>query len=189
MAFWWLVTRANPSMLNEVFTRWIAPIADELPLKSAKRVAIDGKALRGRKKARFTMLSAYDSTRGLLLGQIKTKEKSNEITAIPELLKVIDVKDAVVTIDAMGCQKQIVNAIRERGGHYVIALKGNKGTLHAEAESFFQQARAVDYEETGCSRATTTDKGHSREEKREVTVIEDLDWLACRGEWRGISKR
>lgn len=187
MAFWWIITRANSSMLNQVFTRWITSIADDLLLNDSKRrIAIDGKALRGAKKNSVHYVSAYESTRGLLLGQIKTKEKSNEITAVPELLKIIDVKDAIVTIDAMGCQKQIVSDIREREGHYVIALKGNQGNLCAEAESFFQQARAVGYEGVSCSRATTNNKGHGREEKREVVISEDLEWLDCRSQWRDL---
>jgi predicted transposase YbfD/YdcC len=132
-------------------------------------------------------VSAYDNTRGLLLGQVKTKEKSNEITAVPELLKIIDVQDAIVSIDAMGCQKEIARDIRARGGHYVIALKGNQGTLLAEAQNFFDQARAVAYDGAGCSRTATVDKGHGREEKREITVIEDLEWLECRGEWQDLS--
>ena len=114
MAFWWIITRAHSSMLNQVFTRWITAIADELVFNGTKRISIDGKALRGAKKNSVHYVSAYDSTRGLLLGQVKTKQKSNEITAVPELLKIIDVKNAIVTIDAMGCQKQIVSSCRSR---------------------------------------------------------------------------
>lgn len=187
MAFWWILTRTNSDMLNKVFTRWITAIADELLVKGTKRIAIDGKALRGAKRNSVHYVSAYDNTRGLLLGQVKTKEKSNEITAVPELLKIIDIKESIVTIDAMGCQKSIAHDIRERGGHYLIALKGNQGNLHAEAENFFAQARAADYEDTGCSRATTADKGHGREEKREIVVTEALDWLDSKNEWRDLT--
>ena len=131
-------------------------------------------------------MSGYESGSGLLLGQVKTEEKSNEITAIPELLKVIDVRDATVTIDAMGCQKGIVNDIRERGGHYVIALKGNQNTLHAEAQNFFDQARAADYKWAKCKKYEATNEGHSRIEKREITITKNLDWLNCRNDWRDL---
>lgn len=187
MAFWWILTRANSDMLNQVFTRWITTIADELLVKGTKRIAIDGKALRGAKRNSVHYVSAYDNTRGLLLGQVKTKEKSNEITSVPELLKIIDIKGAMVTIDAMGCQKSIVSDIRGREGHYLIALKGNQGSLHAEAENFFIQARAAGYEGVNCSRATTVNKGHGREEKREIVVTEALDWLDCKKEWQDLT--
>jgi predicted transposase YbfD/YdcC len=187
MAFWWIITRANSNMLNQAFARWITSIADALTVKGTKRIAIDGKTLRGAKKNSVHYVSAYDDARGLLLGQVKTQEKSNEITAVPELLKVIDVTDALVTIDAMGCQKEIVRDIRDRGGHYVIALKGNQGNLHAEAKNFFEQALAVGYEGVSCSRISTVDKGHGREEKRDIVITEDLEWLECREEWRDLT--
>ena len=164
-AFWWILTRTNPEILNKAFIRWIKLVADTL-VGSEKKISIDGKTLRGDKKGLVPYVSGYESGSGLLLGQVKTEEKSNEITAIPELLKVIDVKDATVTIDAMGCQKSIVNDIRERGGHYVIALKGNQDTLHAEAQNFFDQARAAGYKGAKCKQYEAINKGHGRIEKR-----------------------
>ncbi len=120
MPFWWIITRSNSDMLNQMFIKWVKSIADTLSVKGTKRIAIDGKTLRGAKKKWVHYVSAYDYTRGLLLGQVKTKEKSNEITAVPELLEVVDVKDAIVTIDAIGCQNEIVREIRDRSGHYVM---------------------------------------------------------------------
>ena len=171
MVFWWIITRTNSNLLNQVFTKWVTSIADAIIDKGSRKIAIDGKALRGAKKNPVHYVSAYDNTRGLLLGQVKTKEKSNEITAVPELLKVIDVTDALVTIDAMGCQREIVRDIRERGGHYAIALKGNQGNLHDEVKNYFEQVRAVGFDGVSCSRANTTDKKHGREEKDRKSVV------------------
>ncbi len=184
-AFWWILTRTNPEILNQAFIKWIKLVADTLG-GTEKKISIDGKTLRGAKKDLVHYVSGYESGSGLLLGQVKTEEKSNEITAIPELLKVIDVKDATVTIDAMGCQKGIVNDIRERGGHYVIALKGNQDTLHAEAQNFFDQARAADYKGAKCKKYEATNEGHGRLEKREVTITKNLNWLDCRSDWRDL---
>ena len=187
MAFWWILTRCNSESLNNAFLKWIKSMADSIEVKGAKRIAVDGKALRGAKQSAVHYVSAYDSTRGLLLGQVKTEKKSNEIKAIPELLKVIDIKDALVTIDAAGCQKKICLLIRDLGGHYCIALKRNQGTLYAEAENFFTQARAVDYEEVPCNRSSASNKGHGRIETREVVVTNDLSWLDCKKNWKDLT--
>lgn len=184
MTFWWLLTRTNSEALNQAFTRWIVSIAENL---ECKVIAIDGKRLRGAKNNLVHYVSAYECTRGFLLGQVKTEEKSNEITAIPELLKVIDVKDAIVTIDAAGCQKTIVKDIRDRGGHYLIALKGNQGMLQAEAMNFFTQARDVGYDGVDCDRITTTDRGHGRVEIREITITHDLQWLDNLWQWQDLN--
>lgn len=187
MAFWWILTRTNAEKLNQAFMNWLRTVADTLEDNNNERViAIDGKTVRGAKNSLVHFVSGYDCTRGLLLGQKKTEEKSNEITAIPELLKVIDVKGAVVTIDAMGCQKQIVKDIRDRGGDYIIALKGNQEKLHAEAQNFFSQAREAGYKGASCRKYTSTNKGHGRIEKREVVITQNLKWLGCRKEWKDL---
>lgn len=184
-SLWWIITRTNSAALNRVFVQWIRNVASSLG-DGKKNISIDGKTLRGAKKSPVHYVSAFENNRGLLLGQLKTEEKSNEITTIPELLKVIDVNGAVVTIDAMGCQKEIVHDIRQRGGHYIIALKGNQGNLHAEVVNFFDQARSAGYKGTSCKRTTTTEKGHGRIEKREIVVTTDLEWLDCRQEWTDL---
>jgi len=185
-SLWWIITRTNPAALNQVFIGWIKNVAASLE-SGIRNISIDGKTLRGAKDRPVHYVSAFENNSGLLLGQLKTEEKSNEITTIPELLKVIDVDGALVTIDAMGCQKEIVHDIRERGGHYIIALKGNQGNLHAEALNFFDQARSADYQDVPCSRATTANIGHGRIEKREIVVTTDLQWLECRNEWRDLT--
>jgi predicted transposase YbfD/YdcC len=144
--------------------------------------------LRGSDRSKkIHLVSAWDCLRSLLLGQVKTAEKSNEITAIPELIEGLDLTGAIVTIDAAGCQKEIVRRILEKGGDYVIALKGNQGNLLAEAENFFQQAACVGYEEAGCEVSSSIEKSHGRLEERTIVVINQLDWLDSRTDWAGLT--
>jgi len=183
--FWWLITRMDPKGLEECLIGWIQSLPNEI---KQKIVAIDGKRLRGASRSqKIHLVSAWDSLKSLLLGQVKTAEKSNEIRAIPELLENIDLNNAVVTIDAAGCQKDIVKKIRERGGDYVIALKGNQGNLLAEAENFFQQAANAHYEGAECDRFSVSEKGHGRIEEREVVVTNRLDWLNLQEDWSGLN--
>lgn len=185
MVFWWLLTRLEPEPLKAAFINWTG----QLPLEiKSKLIAIDGKHLNGLVGGnKIHLVAAWESVRGLLLGQVKAEEKSNEISAIPELLDTIDITGANVTIDAAGCQKEIAKKIREKGGDYTLALKGNQGLLRAEAENFFSQAEAVDYaEDTDCQVTTTLDKGHGRIEERKVVVTNNLGWLDAREEWTGI---
>jgi hypothetical protein len=119
--FWWLLTRLNPEQLESCFIHWIQSLPEG---EKDRLIAVDGKHVRGASRLKkIHLVSAWDSHRSLLLGQVKANEKSNEITAIPELLKSIDIKDATVTIDAAGCYTSIVETIRGCGGHYFIALK------------------------------------------------------------------
>lgn len=116
--FWWLLTRLNPRQIEICFVRWIQSLPDE---DKSKLIAIDGKHLRGAgsRGKQVHLVSAWDSNRSLLLGQVKAHEKSNEITAIPELLDSLDLTNATVTIDAAGCQTDIADKIRDGGGDYV----------------------------------------------------------------------
>ena len=183
--FWWLLTRLDPKQLEISFINWIQSLPEE---DKEKLIAIDGKHLRGASKnTKIHLVSAWDSTRSLLLGQVRAAEKSNEITAIPELLNSLDLEGATITIDAAGCQTEIVEKIRERGGHYFIALKGNQETLHAEADNFFTQAKDVNYEEANCATASSCEKGHGRIEERQVVVTNQLDWLDCRSKWKDLN--
>lgn len=183
LVFWWLLVRLDPQKLQETFLHWMK----ELPTEVKERIiAIDGKRLNGASKQVVHLVSAWETGRGLLLGQMKTENKSNEITAIPRLLNTIDIKGATITIDAAGAQKKIVEEIRDLGGDYVIALKGNQGHLHDEAQNFFEQARECQYEGCDCAVAKAIEKGHGRIEEREVVVTSLLDWLDCRAEWRDL---
>lgn len=182
--FWWLLTRLNPRQIESCFVRWIQSLPDE---DKNKLIAIDGKHLRGAARIKqIHLVSAWDSTRSLLLGQVKAHEKSNEITAIPELLDNLDLTNATVTIDAAGCQTDITDKIRGGGGNYMIALKGNQGTLHAEADNFFTQAMDVGYEEADCKTSSSCEKGHGRIEERKIVITNQLDWLDCKAKWKDL---
>lgn len=183
LVFWWLIVRLDSQKLQETVLQWIR----KLPATIKERIiAIDGKRLNGASKHVVHLVSAWDTGRGLLLGQVKTEEKSNEITAIPELLNVIDLKGATITIDAAGAQKKIVDTIREKKGDYLIALKGNQGRLHDEAQNFFAQAREAGHEDCACILGRTVEKAHGRVEDREAVVTSHLDWLDCRAEWQDL---
>lgn len=183
--FWWLLTRLNPKQIESCLVHWI----QSLPKEDQERlIAIDGKHLKGAaRNQKVHLVSAWASCSSLLLGQMKTQEKSNEITAIPELIDSLDIKGATITIDAAGCQTDIVEKIREGEGNYFITLKGNQGTLQAEAENFFTQAKEVGYEEAECQVRSSCEKGHGRIEERQVAVTNDLEWLGCRSKWKDLT--
>ncbi len=121
------------------FSRWVADLSC---ITEGEVIAIDGKCLRrsidkASKKAAIYMVSAWAQQNNLVLGQVKVDDKSNEITAIPKLLSRLDITGAVITIDAMGCQKKIAKQIKQQGGDYVFSLKGNQGNLHDDVKTFF----------------------------------------------------
>ncbi len=154
-------------------------------------IAVDGKTIcnsadprTGRKP--LHIVTAFAAENDIILGQLRTAEKSNEITAIPELLSTLKLKGCIVTIDAMGCQKAITEKIKDLGGDYVVGLKGNQGKLHAEAVNFFDQVLETGAQEAGCSYAKTIEKEHGRIEEREVWVTSDLEWLDGVEEWKGL---
>jgi predicted transposase YbfD/YdcC len=169
--------RLDPDAFHRCFIEWVNTIAATVE----GVIAIDGKTLCNsgnefRKTSPLHIVHAFAAENSLLLGQLATDAKSNEITAIPELLKMLTIKGNVITIDAMGCQKDIVKQIRKQEGDYVIALKGNQGTLHAEAENFFEQAMDVGAQESDCDWASSVEKNRGRIEEREVWSC-SLDWL------------
>ena len=142
-----------------------------------KVIALDGKALRrsfAKKsgKAMLHLVTAWASESGLTLGQVACEEKSNEITAIPELLKLLNLKGCTVTIDAMGTQKEIAAQIREQKGHYVLALKGNQSGLAKDMQRLFDQGMQTNFAEMKHEVHETTERGHGREEERICHVIE-----------------
>ena len=153
-------------------------------------IALDGKTICnsgcGDEKA-IHLVSAFSAENNIVLGQIATEAKSNEITAFPSLIQLLDLNKAIVTIDAAGCQKDIASKIRDQGGDYVLALKGNQGGLHAEVRNFFNQAILVQHEEAGCDYYINEEKSRGRIEKREVWVTECLDWLPQKDDWKGLT--
>ncbi len=186
--FWTVFALLSPEALEKCFVQWVQ---SKMISQDGRVISIDGKAQRGTAKkgkphSFVHIVSAWSATGRLTLGQLKVDGKSNEITAIPKLLDVIDVEGAVVTIDAMGCQTEIADKIVEKGADYVLALKGNQGNLVDEVENYYKQAESIDFEGVECDALESKECAHGRIEKREVYTTEDIDWLPQKEEWRGL---
>jgi len=169
------------------FVAWVAALTGA----SADVIAIDGKTLRRSyqkkgAKAPIHMVSAFAARQRLVLGQVKVAEKSNEIVAIPKLLAMMAIEGAIVTIDAMGCQRDIAGQIVDQKADYVLALKGNQGTLREDVEVFAAEQKANSFKDTKVSRHETVDGDHGRIETRTYTVIHDVAWLQERHDWPGL---
>ena len=154
-------------------------------------VAIDGKTVRRSAqkrngKAGIHMVSAFAAGRRLVLGQVKVAEKSNEIIAIPKLLDQLAIEGTIVTIDAMGCQRDIAQKIIDKKADYVLALKGNQGSLREDVELFVAEQEAVGFKDCEISQHRTIDADHDRIETRMTTVIHDAEWLQERHNWPGL---
>ncbi len=180
--------RLDPDEFQRGFLAWIAALHEAT---GRQVVAIDGKALRrsfDRAKARSALhlVHAWATANHLLLGQAAVGEKSNEITAIPELLRMLELSGAIVTIDAMGCQKEIARTIREEGADYVLALKANHERLFEQVVAFFDGACAHGRKEGGIRYHREWDEGHGRTECRRCWATSDLDWLGGREEWADL---
>lgn len=157
----------------------------------AEVIAIDGKTVRRsgarkRGKPAIHMVSAFAARQRLVLGQVKVGEKSNEIVAIPALLEMMAIEGAVVTIDAMGCQRDITARIIAKKADYVLALKGNQGSLHDDVALFAAEQKANDFRDTTVSRHQTVDGDHGRIETRATTVFHEVAWLQKRHDWPGL---
>lgn len=183
----------NPDCFLDCFIGWVKQMC---PALGNDVVAIDGKALRRSLNENQTIpyiVSAWASENGLALGQVKVDEKSNEITAIPELLHALELEGCVVTIDAMGCQKDIAAKIIAKKADYVLALKGNHATVHEEVAAFFDDAVppcATECADTAMQEKMdfhqTIDKGHGRIETRRYWQSSDLDWFEDKPLWKGL---
>lgn len=174
--------RLNPTAFGKRVADWLAAVCDATGLR---HIAIDGKAVRGAKGATFSgclhLVSAWATENRLILGQEAVADKSNEITAIPALLAVLELKGALVTIDAAGCQTAIARQIREQGGDYLLAVKGNQPALHDAVLAAFDRAFATDFAGLRCDEDEQAEDGHGRHEERCVTVLYDpaglpADW-------------
>jgi len=186
----WLRTvmnRIDPELFAACFSSWVAECWPD----QSDLVAIDGKTSRrshDRKNGQraLHLVSAFATTSRLVLGQEAVDEKSNEITAIPALLDRIELAGATVTIDAMGCQRDIAQKILDKSADYVLALKGNQGSLREDVELFAAEQKANGFTDTKISRHQTVDGDHGRIETRTYTVIDDLAWLQERHDWPGL---
>jgi predicted transposase YbfD/YdcC len=164
----------KPQEFQKAFVDWIATLVSDAEQDDdqPRFVPIDGKTLRGSHGARqreqpLHLVSAWATRQGMLLGQVAVDEKSNEITAIPRLLAMLELHGAIVGIDAMGCQKEIAQQIVAGGGNYVLSVKDNQPALHqAIAEFFLARHEQQDFADFGCRQHTTTERSRGREETR-----------------------
>jgi predicted transposase YbfD/YdcC len=180
--------RLNPVQLERCFLQWMSALAEAA---AGRLIAIDGKTIRrsfdkAGGKAAIHMVSAWCEANHLVLGQVATEEKSNEITAIPQLLKMLDIRNAVVTTDAMGCQKAIAKEVVEGKGHYVLQVKDNQPTLHALIKETFDELTVRGIPGARSRYHEETDAGHGRIETRRVWTTDWTDWYPERAEWAGL---
>lgn len=180
--------RIDPDEFKNCFVEWIKAIHQ---LTQGEIIPIDGKTLRrshDRKngKSAIHMVSAWACTNGIVIGQVRTREKSNEITAIPKLLKMLEIKGCIVTIDAMGCQKNIAEKIVEKDADYVFSLKGNQGSLHDDIKLFFQDYKANGFDDLSVDYYETTDADHGKIEIRRYWTTSDINWLEGKENWKNL---
>ena len=181
----------DPVQFERCFTEWVDAVNEVM---EGQVVAIDGKTVRRSHdrvagKSAIHMVSAWASANQLILGQVKVDDHSNEITAIPQLLDTLDVSGCTVTIDAMGCQKEIAKTIVEKDADYILALKRNQPQLYDDAVDMFEQLRRSGFSDLGYHFCETVGKGHGRIEKRRCWAVsepEHLGYMDERGEWAGL---
>lgn len=176
----------DPKAFNRAFMDWTSKLCDNT---EGRIIALDGKTLRGstdgNKKA-IHIVNAWVDENNFILGQIKTDSKSNEITAIPELLDLLFLENSIVTIDAMGTQKDIAERIIKKKADYVLALKGNQGLFHEEVKEYMDYALENKIDKINISKKTTVEKGHGRIEKREYFQTDDIGWFHEKDKWKGL---
>jgi predicted transposase YbfD/YdcC len=187
----------DPKEFLDCFLRWTQSVRQAVPQEI---VALDGKALRralNQDQSMKYMVSAWAESNGLVLGQWKVADKSNEITAVPELLRVLELRGCIVTVDAMGCQKKIAKEIVEADADYVLALKGNQETVHAEVKTFLdatlaeKQGPRLPGAKLSVAAATlatweTVEKDHGRLETRRYYQSTALEWFVDLDKWEGL---
>ena len=182
-----ILATLDADAFQRCFVAWVAAVAG-VP---AGVVAIDGKTVRrsGRHGAKTAihLVSAFAARQRLVLGQVKVAEKSNEIVAIPKLLDMVAIEGAIVTIDAMGCQRAIAQKVIDKKADYVLALKGNQGSLRDDVELFVKEQKAHSFADARISQDCTVDGDHGRIETRTTTVIRDIGWLQKRHDWPGLA--
>src|SRR5215213_10840310 len=180
--------RLKPGQFQQCFLSWVRAVAD---VSGNEIVPIDGKKLRrshdrAAGQRAIELVSAWARSNRLMLGQVKVSQESNEITAVPQLLRLLELKGCIVTADALNCQKEIASEILKQEADYVLSLKGNQGNLHKEVESFFE---AVVNDHTygfTISRHETLDGEHGRIENRKYWHVNAPEWLKQKAEWPGL---
>jgi predicted transposase YbfD/YdcC len=184
----------NPEQFQECFLAWVQELVCASGGQLKGVVAIDGKTLCGSRdtacgKEAIQMVSAWARDNRLVLGQVKVDDKSNEITAIPVLLKLFDLTGCIVTIDAMGCQTDIARCIHDVGADYVLALKRNQGTMHQDVITMVEEGLATRFKEINHQTEQTVEKGHGRIERRRYWLVDDeqyLEYLNFKGKWANL---
>lgn len=179
----------EPYEFNKSFLLWIKAINPKI---EEEIINIDGKTARHsydsiNSKQALHMISAWANKAGITLGQLKVADKTNEITAIPELLDLLEIEGSTITIDAMGTQKKIVTKIIEKKADYVLALKGNQGILKEDIELYFQDAKENNFKIGLFDYHKTVEKDHGRIEIREYWTTDDIDWITYKDEWKGFA--
>ena len=178
----------DPDALNACFVKWTTSVFGNT---EEKHIAIDGKRLRGSyqrkgKKGALHVVSVWATEDRVVFGQSAIRTKSNEITAIPKVLELVQLRGATITIDAMGCQKTIVQQIVAGSGHYVVAVKKNQPRLYAAIEAAFVTVEIGDEPIQHRSTFATIERGHGRQEIRRVTALDSERLLSCREQWAGL---
>jgi predicted transposase YbfD/YdcC len=179
-------SKLDPRGFERCCVTWLRAVAD---LVGLGHIAIDGKTLCGSASSKLGplhLVSAWAAEANLTLGQVEVEGKSNEITAIPQLLELLDVKGALVTIDAMGCQKEIAKKIVARGGDYVLAVKGNQGHLFEDVQATVMRALEGELPEHVVVEHVTAEHGHGREENRSYVVVHNVEGIRDRKAWQKL---
>lgn len=179
----------EPDAFGACFVGWTEAISDAV---GGDIIAFDGKTLRqsfdtATGMSAIHVMNAWSNANDFCVGQMKVDGKSNEITAMPALMKLMDIKGCVVTADALNCQKDIAKQIIDQGGDYVLALKGNHQTLYEDVKLFFEGGISEGFD-VACASYEQNDRGHGRTETRRYfsVAVEGLDWLTQKGEWKGL---
>lgn len=184
----------NPEKFMQIFSRWISDVVKQkITTSDAMQVVpIDGKAIKSATDKINGgnipyVVSAFLSDLGISIGQVKVDDKSNEITAIPELLDLIDISNCIITIDAIGCQKNILDKIVEKEAHYCVAVKSNQNTLYTEIDEYFKFALENKIERKNLLSSKQFDKGHGRIERREAYLCSDISFISNKNKWKNLA--
>lgn len=180
-----VISKICPEQFQQCFISWMQSASKS---SNGKVIAVDGKRLRHsydskKRKSAIHMVSAFAVDNGVVLGQMKTRDKSNEITAIPELLKLLDISGSIVSIDAMGCQENIAKTIVSKDADYVLAVKKNQKTLHEELSDYFTTAQEFNFKNMAYEYYEEHYKGHGRIESRRYWLTNDLSCITRKERW------
>lgn len=181
-----VISRIDPDAFEACFRSWITSVIEHT---EGELISIDGKTLRGSNdhgKAALCLVSAWANSNRLILAQERVSEKSNEITALPNLLSALEISGCIVTIDAIGTQRTIVEQIVQQEADYVLALKSNHPMLYEDVRTFFDEAQAEQYQHIDHSYVAHTDDGHGRIEVRRCWAVGDVAWLRNQDRWAGL---